>query len=637
MFDLFRSRDKAVRIVLGGLLLLVALSMLVYLIPGSGLPSFGSTNEIVAQIGKETVTTQEIQQLIQQKLRARQIPPEMMQFLVPQLIDQAIADRAIAYEAKRLGFQVSDADVAYAIRSTPNLGSIPPDQYRMFIEQMGMSVPQFEENMRSGLYDLRMQDVALAGIVVTPQEIQQEFVRRNEKIKLEYISFDPNKIKDEIKPTDQELQTYFNTMKAGFSIPESRTISLIIADPDKVAQSIDVSEPQLRQYYNSHRDQFRTPDRVKVRHILLMTQGKPKEEVPKIKAKADDLLKQIKGGADFAELAKQNSEDPGSKANGGDLGWVVRGQTVKNFENTAFSMKPGDISPVITTEYGFHILKLEDKQDARLQPFEEVKDQIANEIRKGSVNDKVQNLADQARAELAKAPQNAEQIANTLGLTYVKADKVQNGQPMPVIGGDKTVSDTVFSMQKGEVSPVMQAGNRLVIATVDNIFAKRPAEFAEVESQVRARYAGDQAAKLAADRSKQAADILKSNGGDLQAVAKKFGLPVKTTDFFTQQGAAEGIGSASYFLDAFSKTPGAVLGAVNVGSQTVVAKLLDKQMPDPSQLAQQRDLIVQQLKGKKSDERNLLFQDSIMAKLIEEGKIKIRKDVINRIVQSYHG
>src|SRR5579863_6393535 len=146
MFDLFRSRDKAVRIMLGGLLLLVALSMLIYLIPGAGMPSTGGGKTIVAEIGKETLTTQEVQQIIQDKLRSRQVPPEMMQFLAPQIIDQAIADRAIAYEAKRMGFQVSDADVAYTIRSIPSLASLPPDQYRNSIENMGMSVPQFEEN-----------------------------------------------------------------------------------------------------------------------------------------------------------------------------------------------------------------------------------------------------------------------------------------------------------------------------------------------------------------------------------------------------------------------------------------------------------------------------------------------------------
>lgn len=129
--------------------------------------------------------------------------------------------------------------------------------------------------------------------------------------------------------------------------------------------------------------------------------------------------------------------------------------------------------------------------------------------------------------------------------------------------------------------------------------------------------------------------MLKSNGGDLKAVAKKFGLEVKTTDFFSRQGAAEGIGNASYFSDAFTKPAGAIVGAVNVGAQTVVCKVADKQSPDPAKLAQERQTIVMQIKNRKTDERDKLFQDSILNKLTEERKIKIHKDVINRIVQGY--
>lgn len=637
MFNLFRSRDKAVRIMLGGLLLLVAFSMLIYLIPGAGVPSTSSRSEVVAEIGKDTLTTQDIQRILQDKIRSNHYPAEVLQFLVPQMIDQAISDRALVFEAKRLGFEVSDADLAYTIRSIPNMGSLPPDQYRNYVESMGRTVPQFEDDVRNNSYALRLQDVNLAGVVVTPQEVESEFNRINEKIKVEYIAFDPAKMKSDVKPTPQDLQTYFAHMRGTFTIPETRSFELVVAEPARIMATLEVGDAQLHEYYDSHRDQFRTPERVKVRHILLMTQGKPKDQVDKMKAKAEDLLKQIKGGGDFAALAKANSEDPGSKANGGDLGWVVRGQTVKNFETAAFSLKPGEISPVISTEYGFHILQVQEKQDARLQPFDEVKGALAVDIRKNSLNDRVQNLADQARAEIVKAPQSAEQIANKLGLTYVKVDKARSGAPLPVIGADKAAGEAIFAAKKGEVTPVMEAGNRLAIAIVDATFPSRPAEYAEVESQVHDGFINTEVVKLVADRSKEAAEMLKSNGGDIKAVAKKFGLEVKTSDFFSRQGAVEGIGSATYFSDAFTKPAGTVIGAVNVGSQTVVAKLLDKQAPDPAKLAQDRPAIITQIKGKKTDERDKLFQDSILNRLTEEHKIKIHKDVINRIVQSFRG
>ena len=635
MFDVFRSRDKAVRIVLGGLLGLVALSMLIYLIPGSGgMPSSGTSTEVIAEVGKEKVTTKDVQQLIQERMASRQVPPEMMQYLLPQLIDQQIADRAIAYEAQRRGFTVSDAELANTLRAMPNVASMPPDQYRQYLEQMGLTVPDFENNLRKKLIVLRLQDIVLQGVVVSPQEVEQEFRRRNEKIKIEYAAFDPAKIKAEVKPTEGDLRATFAVSRNFYTIPETRTARLVVADPQVVAQMLKTSDEELQGYYTAHKEQYRTPDRVKVRHILLMTQGKPKEEVAKIKIKAEDLLKQVKGGGDFAALAKQYSEDPGSKANGGDLGWVVRGQMVKNFEATSFALKPNEISNVISTEYGFHIVQALEKQDARVQPFDEVKFLISGELKKNVLNERMQSLADQARAEMSKAPQNTDQIAAKLGLAVLRAEKVKNGDALPLIGVDKPLSDAIFGLKKGEVGPVTQAGGRLVVPILDEVTAPHPAEFAEVEGQVRDRYQSQEALKIMADRAKRAADLLASTG-DMKLVAKTFNAEVKTTDFFGRQGAAEGLGSASYFESAFTKPAGTIIGAVNVGPQTVVARLADKQSADSGKMVAERESILLQLKSKKAEERSQLFQDSIMTKLVQEGKVKVHRDVINRILARY--
>jgi hypothetical protein len=206
-----------------------------------------------------------------------------------------------------------------------------------------------------------------------------------------------------------------------------------------------------------------------------------------------------------------------------------------------------------------------------------------------------------------------------------------------VVGFDKPTSDTIFALKKGEVSPEMQAANRLLMAVVTDVFPAHPAEFAEVEKQIHDRYQMDEANRLVAERSKKAADMLKANGGDLKAVAKSMGLEVKKADFFNRQGAAEGIGSANYFADAFNLPAGAAVGAVNVGTQTVVAKVSEKQEPDQAKLAQERNDIVQQLKAKKADERGLLFKEAVLQRLVKEGKVKIHRDVINRVLASYRG
>ena len=637
MFNLFRSRDKLVRIMLGGLLGVVALSMLLYLIPGGTSYTGANDDQVVAEIGKEPLTVHEVDRAIQERIRGREIPAEMISYVLPQIIDQMITEKAAAYQAQRMGFRVSDADLADSIRSlSPNIATMPPDQYRMFVEQAGFaSVPEFENAFREQRFLMDLQSMAEQDVVISPQEVRVEFNRRNEKIKLEYIVFDPAKLKSEVKATPEDLKTYFNTNRGNFMTPEVRGFEMIVADQAKVAESIQVTEAQERQYYSTHRDQYMTPERVHERHILLSTAGKPKEEVPKIKAKAEDLLKKIKGGADFAELAKQNSDDPGSKTNGGDLGWVVRGQMVKPFEDASFSLKPTEISNLVTTDYGFHIIQVLEKQAAHVQSFDEAKNQIVDQIRKETLNDKMQNLTDQAQAQLAKNPKNAEQIANQLGLSYYKVDKYKSGDALPLVGTDRAVTDQAGALKQGEVSPVLQAGNRLIVIAMDGITPAKPAEFADVEDKVKTGYQQQKGGQVASEKAKQAADLLKSNGGDLKAAAKALGAEVKTSDFFTRAGAIEGAGSATYFGDAFTKPVGSVLGPVNTGTANVVAKVIEKQLPEEALFGVQRQGIVDELKGKQALERRQLVEDSILEKLVNKGVVKIHKGTINRIISRY--
>jgi peptidyl-prolyl cis-trans isomerase D len=635
MFDLFRSRAKAVRILLGVLLGMVALSMLVYLIPGAGTPTGDRNDQIVAEIGKDVLTLHDVELAVQQQLRSNRIPADLVQVVIPQQVDQMIEERALAFEAKRLGFEISDQALANTIRST-QFGTLNPQQYREAIEQqVGETVAEFEGNIRLGLAGNALEALTIEGSIVAPSDVEAEYKRRNEKIKLDYVGFDPAKLAAEVKPSNDELKAYFDKNRGFFTTPESRDLQMIVADQAKVGESIQIADTQVQSYYNTHKDQYRTPERVQARHILIKTTGKSKEETAQLKAKADDLLKQIKGGADFAKLAEKNSEDPGSASKGGDLGWIVRGQMVKNFEDTVFALKPKDISDVITTEYGFHIIQVTGKENARLRPLEEVRTEIVATLRNQVVFDRMQTLADQAHTELVKAPQNAQQIAGQLNLQFVSQSKYKQGDAIPPLTPDGQVTAAITSLKKGEVSQVLQSGDKLAIVEVTAIYPSHPAEFAEVEAQVRAQYGQQKAVQAAADKSKKLADLLKTNGGDLKAAAKSVGMEVKSTDYFARNGAAEGIGSASYLGDAFDKPVGSIIGPINAGPMTIVGKVAERQNADMSKLDQERDVIVLALKGKKTAERQALLRDSILNSLIQQGKVKKHTDVINRLIARY--
>jgi peptidyl-prolyl cis-trans isomerase D len=636
MFDLFRSRAKAVRILLGAMLGVMALSMLVYLIPGTGMTTAASSDDqVVAEIGRTAVTVPEIQQQLKNALQNQRLPPDLAATYIPQLVDQAIAERAVAYEAEQLGFRISDHDLAETLRSFP-FGSMPPDQYQQYIEQnYGTTVTDFETNVRLKSFEDSIQMIAEEGIIVTPAEAENDYRTRNDKIKIDYVGFDPTKLIASVKPPSaEEISNYFSHNRGYYNLPETRAVQMIVADQAKVAETIQITDADVQNFYNSHLDQYRTPERVHARHILLSITNKPKDEVPKIQAQAQDLLKQIKGGANFADLAKKFSQDPGSAQKGGDLGWVSRGQMVKNFEDTVFSLKDNQISDVVTTEYGFHIIQVLERQAPHLQSLDEVKSQIVTNLRNQTVFDRMQDLADQAHAELVKAPQNAQQIAAKLNLSFVNVPRYQPGGALPDIGDDKQVGGAIASMKAGEVSAVMQAGNKLLVAAVTAVNPPHPAEFSEVEAAVRTNLLQLRAVDLAKEKSAKAAELIKQNG-DVKAAAKAVGAEVKSTDFFTRSGAAEGLGSAAVLGDVFSKPVGTVFGPMNVGSQTIVGKVVDRQGADMNKFAAEREQIVLQLKSKKAADRQSLLQDSVLSDLIQRGKVKKHQQVIDRLIGQY--
>ena len=639
MFDLFRSRSKAVRFMLGAILVMVAVMMVVTLVPGFGTGG-GADSRIAAEIGRDAVTLDEIQRYVQSQIQNRSVPREMAAIFVPQVADRLIAQYAVAYQAERMGFQVSETDVAAAIRMVlPQLFDgdrfAGEQAYAAMLAQENMSIQQFESSLRRELFVTKLRGMVAEGVVVSPQEVESEYRHKNDAAKIEFVAISPAKFPS-LVVTPTEIQDYFGKNRAGFMLPEKRSLQVVIIDQAKVSQMISVPDAELRRVYDTNKDAFRQPERVHIRQILLKTTDKPQADVAKIKARAEELLKQIRQGADFAELAKKNSEDATSAAKGGDLGWVERGQTAKAVENVAFALKPKETSTVIATDYGFPIIQLLEKQEPRLRPFEEVKGQLTEERKRQLVFDSMQKLSDQARIALSKDPQAAEQVARGLNLEFVKADKIGAGEPVPGIGPSRELDDAVASLRKGEVSPVVQIGpTRLAVAVVTEVFPARQAELAEVESQISSRLTTQKLGQLVEQKAREVLAKARSMNGDLKKVAQTAGLDWKETPPFTRDGAAEGLGPASYVSEAFTNPPGYVFGPVTMAEQKFICKVVAQVPADMSRLDAQRTEIAKQIRDRKASERVDVFEATLRDRLIREGKVKIHKDVIDRLVASY--
>ena len=636
MFDLFRSRDKAVRILLTVILSLVALSMVGYLIPSYGGGATPNDN-VVADVGNSKVTVRDVQAAIRAQTRNRELPPGMLQHYVPQIIQQMITERALIYQAGRMGFIVTEADTAKAIRDQmpqlfPNGQFVGSAAYAAVLQQQDMTIPEFEEYMGNQLLLNRLRSVALESTVVSAADIEHEFRLKNEKAAIDYVKISSKTVQGEVKVSPEELKDYYEKNKAGYRIPEKRGLKLAVFDPAKINESLVISDMQLRMAYEQNKDRYRTPERVKARHILLMTQGKPPAEEAKLKASAEDLLKQIKAGANFAELAKKNSEDPGSKDKGGDLDWVVKGQTVPEFEAALFALKPNQVSGVVKTTYGFHIIQSLGKEDAHLKTLDEVKGELTTELKGQMGQQQVQNTLDKVTAAFKKNPQQFDQTAAQYNLRVVNVDAAGAGDPVPELGVNRDFEDAAYGLKKGEVSaPVSAPGGRTIIAMVTAVFPAHPATFQEVESQIRPAVAQDKARKLVSQKAGELVAKVKELNGDLKKAAQSMKLEVVSAPAFTRNGAIEGLGSPDAIPEIFTKPAGTVFGPAMVGTDPVVGKITARIEPNLADLPAQTAAIRDEIKHTKARERDALFEDGVREQLIKEGKIKIHPDVLKRL------
>lgn len=643
MFDLFRSRDKAVRIFLTALLSLVALSMVAYLIPGYGGSGATANDTTVADIGKEKVTIRDVQQAMQAAQRSRQLPPEMAQRYLPQMIEQLITEHAVAYQATRMGYEVTEADTANAIRQQmpqmfPDGKFVGKEAYAAMLAQQNLTIAEFEEYMQRQLLLNRLRSVVLEGTVISRVDVEREFRRRNEKAIVEYVKVSPGKIQSEVKVSDEELLDYYNKNKTMLRIPEKRALKLVIVDPARVSESAAVSDEQVRRAYEQNKDRYRSPERVKGRHILLMTTGKSKDEEVAIAAKTQVLLKQVKGGGDFADLARKNSEDKSSAEKGGDLGWLVRGQTVPEFEAAAFSLKPKEFSNVVKTQYGYHIIQVLEKEEARLKPFDEVKTDLLTELKKQKGGQQLQASLDNAVAALKKDPQQADQIARNLNFTVVNVAKAGTGDPIPELGINRDFEEQIATLRKGEISqPVSAPGDKTILGIVTDVFPAHPGTFDEVRDRLRPQLAFEKANKMVEARANEFLAKVKAQSGDFKKAAQSKGLEVVTSTEFSRSGAIEGLGSADLVPEAFAKPAGTLFGPLTVGSDKVIGRVVSRKEANLAELTAQSFAIRDEMKTTKARERNALFEDGIRQQLTKEGKLKVHQDVMKRLVAGYRG
>lgn len=641
MFDLFRSRQKAVRYMLIGLLSVVALSMVTYLIPGFGSTGQKSNTEegTIAEIGNTKLTAQEVVVAMQRIMQSGQLPADMIDVYTPQIVDEMVQQRAIAYEFGREGLVVTDDEVLVGLETvSPQYfkdgALIAKDEYEQRLAAQGMTLQDVVDDMRRQRMMVKVKNIVYASVLVTDKEVEDQYKHEKERAQIKYIAFPPAKFRDQVTVTPADLRAMFEGHHAEYFTPEKRSFQVLIADQAKMEQTMVVPDAELRAVYAGSMDNFRMPERVKARHILIKTQGKSDAEKKQALQKAQDLLKQLKAGGDFSQLAQKNSDDTSNAPKGGDLGWFVRGQMVPEFDKAAFAMKPGELSDIVTTEFGYHIIKVDEKESARVKPFEEVKGDLATEVKKQRITEKMQTTADQVHDALAKSPGTAAEIAQKFGVELATVTNSAAGSPVPTLGAVPEIDNALAQMKANDVTPVLSLpANRLVVAVLKEKVAARPATFDEVVDKVKDRMVTDRATAIAHTKAREAVEKLRG-GEDIDKVAKGMKLDANSPAQFGPADSVEGLGQAAYVKEAFTKGPGAVVGPIDIMGRDVVYEVTARTPADMTAFAAEKDTIRGTIRQQKANERLSLFMDSVTTKLTAEGKLKVNKDLVLKLAQA---
>ena len=622
---------------------LVAAAMAVFLIPTDFLgPTTTTTvgaspNETIAEVDGRELTAGDFQQRYLTQIQAYRnqfggsINDQLLrQFGIDQqILTQMIDEQVALMEAERHGITVSDEELSQQIFSIPGLQEngrfIGEERYRQLLQTQNppMTPAQFEESLRRSMIIDKLRAALTDWVAVSDAEVEREYRQRNEKVKLQLVALTADRFRPQVTVTDADVSSYFDSRKAEYRIGEQRKVRYLLLDRDQARQRVNVPPSDVQRYYNENIQQYSTPDEVHARHILLNTAGKDEAAVRK---QAEELLAQVKGGADFAALAQKVSEDQGSKANGGDLGFFGRGRMVPEFENAAFAMEPGQISDLVKSQFGFHIIKVEEKRAATTQTLDQVRPQIQQTLTMQIADQQITDRARQLESRLEDAG-DLDTVAKELGVMVQESGWFKREDPVPGLGAAPQVSDEAFRLADGQVSDALTSPRGPVFVTVTEKKDPYTPALDEVKDRVREDLIRSRATELSRQRAASIAAALKSSS-DFAAAAKAQGLEAKSSELVAREAPLPDIGvSPEVDRVAFGLPIGGVSDPIQMTDGTVIVKVLERDDVTPEEYRIAREAF----RAEVLNERRGRFFSAYMGKAKERLNIEVNTDVLRRV------
>jgi peptidyl-prolyl cis-trans isomerase D len=621
-------------------LALVCLAFVIFYIPDflRGTGADAASGGTVATIQDQEISAGEFRRIYQQQIQmyrsayGGQMNDQLLKQLgvEQQILQQMVDERAAIAEADRLKIRVSDEEVRQRIFNYPafqeNGQFIGEQRYLQLLraQRPPLTGAEFEDNVRRQLLVEKLRASITDWISVPEPELEQEYRRRNDKVKLSVVSVTADSVRPQVSATDAEVSSYFDAHKDDFKIGEKRKIRYLLIDQEALKAKIVVPPADVERAYNSSIEQYSTPEQIRASHILLKTDGKDDAAV---KAKGEDLLKQLKAGADFATLAKKNSEDEASAKNGGDLDYFSRGRMVPEFDQAAFAMAPGQLSDLVKTSFGYHIIKITDKKPGVTRPLAEVQPAITAQLATERAQTQAADLA-QAMAKDISKPADLDKVAKARGMTVEESGFFARDEPTLALGTSPEAAARVFQMAPDTVEGPLQTSRGFAFVALVGKQEPHVPELAEVKDRVRDEVVKQKARDLAKQKANDLAAKLKS-APDFDKAAKAAGVEPKTTELVARNSPIPDLGVATAVEDAAFKLPvGAVSDPIATDNGTAIVKVLEKQEVTPSELANVKDKFREEILA---DRRNRFFS-AYMAKARQKMKIEVNREALQRVV-----
>jgi peptidyl-prolyl cis-trans isomerase D len=642
MIRIFQQDNKATKIVFGLIIAAAIVTMVITLVPGIFNDDTANNAALFATVrtpgvwgrllgGSTPITMQEVQQQTARVMQQQRLPEQYASLFINRVGEQQVTRAILVHEADRLGLQVSDDDLRHELSTGPMSPYLFPggkfigeQAYMDFVSRFfSVGVAQFEKEAKEDLELQRLQSLVTGSVTVSDSAVRTAYMQQGEKVKFAYAVISAEDVKKTINPSDAELETFFKQNAARFAtaVPETRKISFIAFDDASLpGGKPQVSEAEIQAYYNGHLDEFKSPEQVQARHILISVQkGADAKTDAAAKSKAEDVLKQIQSGGNFAELAKKYSDDPGSKDNGGAYPMTPTSNLDPAYAKAAMALNPGQTSGLVRSQFGYHIIQTIAKQPAHTKSLTEVHDSIVAALESQKAAAAAQNYANQLVTEARK--DGLDKTAQAHNLHVVTTDYVGRDGVIPSLPDSTALLTAAFTSAKGAAPQSATTGEGYAIFQVLDVKAAHAPDFASWKSHVLDEYRIQQAPALLNAQLIKLADRAKVLN-DLPKAAAEMKLAVKTSDLVGRDAQLPDLGSMSGSASVlFSLPKGGISGPINEGPNGTVAQVVDKQEPTPEDLAKNLPETREKLLDQQRQEAFNLFAESLLQRYQQNGGV----------------